>query len=155
MARQKALRGSGATASRSRCAGLPVVMMEIFSIPLILFVMSDPEFDRNDWQPPVFQISEKEEEAPPESPKPLPYMLAVGADGLVLCDGQTTDFDSLIEKIRRTIKPDQNIRLLIETSEDGNGNVSSSMQVLSLLGPTELWKRTRQEAGSTDERKDS
>jgi len=136
-------------------------MMEIFSIPLILFVMSDPEFDRYDWQPPVFVVSEKDEEAPSKSPSPSPYMLAVQADGEVLCEGQPTSSESFVEEIRRTIKPDQNIRLLIETGNDGNGNVSSFLQVQALLSQTDLWNRTRithktgHPVDPPDERKDS
>lgn len=123
--------------------GLPLAIMEIFSIPLILIVMSDPKFDRHEWEPPVFEVVEVEHLDSGSRSEVSPYVLALSADGGLDCDGTPATAETFINEIENSIKPDQNIHLLVQTADDGTGNVSSFLDVQANLSKTDLWTRTR------------
>lgn len=128
--------------SRRMRFGLPQTLMEIFAVPLILFVMSNPKFGMKDLQLPSLFITEPKPQVA-DSYGPSPYELEIRSDGKVFCDGNETAVDAVAARIGQGIHPDQGIRLSVETGGNGGGNVTSFMQVQANLSDAGLWSRVR------------
>tara|TARA_R110002049_G_scaffold124814_3_gene280360 strand:+ start:6137 stop:6586 length:450 start_codon:yes stop_codon:yes gene_type:complete len=128
--------------SRRKRLGLPETLMEIFAMPLIFILASNPQFDMKDWRPPIFD-EESIDPQPAPSPQVAPHQLVICEDGKLISDGKESSIETLIGDINQTIEPNQGIRLIVESSENGVGNVNAFLQVQAVLSQTEMWSRTR------------